>query len=337
MRILVTRTDRLGDVILATPVLKRLKELDPLNRVSFLVQPQWMPILRYGPEIEVIPYDPKGDEGTFIEFLRSQSFDVAYVLKDDPRVSRAVRSAGIPVRIGPYSSLRSFFNFNEGRWQQRSRCRMHESEYNLDLLTPHTPAAQPADLPRAWIETVAGAKERARNFLVSHRLHEKRFLVIHPGSSGSSRYVKASKLHYLAQRLGQRGHRVVVSGGPLEAELLEEFKAAVPEVVVLGAGAGLELDGLAEVYRAARIVIAHGTGPLHLAAAVDTPVFAIFPPLFVLSNRRWGALTTHRTVWIPAVKCPEKYRCRGERCAHFDCMDLFDVENAVRAVEAVIL
>lgn len=337
MRILVTRTDRLGDVILATPVLRKLKELNPSSRVSFLVQPQWMPVLQYGSGVEVLPYDPKGDETALIESLRSYSFDVAYVLKDEPRVSRAVHAAGIPVRIGPYSSLRSFFHFNEGRWQRRSRCRMHEAEYNLDLLTPQTPAAHPGELPRAWIETGDSAKHRALDFLVRNRLQEKRFLVIHPGSSGSSRYLKTSKLHYLAQRLGQRGHRLVVSGGPLEAGLLEEFKAAVPEAVVLGSGAGLELDGLAEVFRAARIVIAHGTGPLHLAAAVDTPVFAVFPPLFVLSNRRWGPLSTCRTVWVPAVECPEKYRCRGERCAHFDCMDLFDVENAIRAVEAAIL
>jgi ADP-heptose:LPS heptosyltransferase len=320
MRILVTRTDRLGDVILATPVLRKLKELNPSSRVSFLVQPQWMPVLQYGSGVEVLPYDPKGDETALIESLRSYSFDVAYVLKDEPRVSRAVHAAGIPVRIGPYSSLRSFFHFNEGRWQRRSRCRMHEAEYNLDLLTPQTPAVHPGELPRAWIETGDSAKHRALDFLVRNRLQEK-----------------TSKLHYLAQRLGQRGHRLVVSGGPLEAGLLEEFKAAVPEAVVLGSGAGLELDGLAEVFRAARIVIAHGTGPLHLAAAVDTPVFAVFPPLFVLSNRRWGPLSTCRTVWVPAVECPEKYRCRGERCAHFDCMDLFDVENAIRAVEAAIL
>lgn len=337
MRILVTRTDRLGDVILATPVLRKLKELNPAASISFLVQPQWMPVLQYGPEIEVIPYDPQGHEGTLIENLRSHRFDVAYVLKDDPRVSRVVKAAGIPVRIGTYSSLRSFFNFNEGKWQRRSQCRMHEAEYNLDLITALTPAATPEELPRAWVETAADARVRAGEFLARHRLKDQGFLVIHPGSSGSSRYVKPSKLHYLAQRLGQKGNRVLVSGGPLEADLLAEFKAAVPEVVILGSGAGLELDGLAEVYRSARIVIAHGTGPLHLAAAVETPVLAIFPPLFVLSNRRWGPLISRRTVWVPSVECPEKYRCRGERCAHFDCMDQFDVENAVRAVEALIL
>jgi ADP-heptose:LPS heptosyltransferase len=337
MRILVTRTDRLGDVILATPVLRKLKELNPSSKISFLVQPQWMPILQYGNEIEVIPYDPNGHEGTLVEGLRSQAFDVAYVLKDDARVSRAVKSAGIPVRIGPYSSFRSFFQFNEGKWQRRSQCRMHEAEYNLDLLTPHTPASSPDELPSAWIQTADSANIRAREFLARHRLPSKGFIVIHPGSSGSSRYVKPAKLHYLAQRLGQRGHRVLVSGGPLEADLLSEFKAAVPEVVLLGSGAGLELDGMAEVYRHSRLVIAHGTGPLHLGAAVATPVLAIFPPIFVLSSRRWGPLTSRRSIWVPAVPCPEKYRCRGERCAHFDCMDLFDVENALRAVEALIL
>ena len=92
MRILVTRTDRLGDVILATPVLRKLKELNPAASISFLVQPQWMPVLQYGSEIDVIPYDPQGHDGTLIETLRSHRFDVAYVLKDDLRVSRVVKA-----------------------------------------------------------------------------------------------------------------------------------------------------------------------------------------------------------------------------------------------------
>jgi ADP-heptose:LPS heptosyltransferase len=337
MRILVTRTDRLGDVILATPVLRKLRELNPNDEIFFLCQRHWHPILQYGAPIQLLPYDPGMEEAALCEVLRKQAFDVAYVLKDDPKVSRAVKKAGIPVRVGPYSTIRSFFIFNEGKWQRRSKCLMHEAEYNLDLIAPMQPASSPEDLPRAFVATTDAAKIRAQQFLLKKKLASRGFVVIHPGSSGSSRYVEIAKIHYLAQRLMQRGHRVLVSGGPGETAILEQFREKAKGVVLLGPADGLELDGMAEVYRHAKVVIAHGTGPLHLAAAVDAPAFAMFPPLFVLSEKRWGPLVSRRSVWVPAVECPETFRCRGERCPKFDCMNLFDVESAVLEVENVSL
>jgi ADP-heptose:LPS heptosyltransferase len=336
MRILVTRTDRLGDVILATPVLRMLRTLRPEARISFLVRKSWMPVLAYGPEVELIPYDPDCGVEDLERELSSRKFDVAYVLKDESKVTRAVKKAGIPIRVGPLSSFRSWLSFNEGRFQRRSSCRMHEAEYNLDLITRQSPASDPDHLPRAWIATAPDAKLRALSFLKKHGLTPRGFIVLHPGSSGSSRYVKLPMLHYFVQRVLQKGIPVVVSGGPLESEILEGFKQASPQVRVLGSGEGLELDGMAEVYRMARVVVAHGTGPLHLAAAVETPVLALFPPIFVLSEKRWGPLIEKRKVWVPSVNCPEKYRCRGERCPSFDCMDLFDVESQVRDLEALI-
>jgi heptosyltransferase-3 len=333
MRILVTRTDRLGDVILATPVLRRLRESDPEARISFLVRKSWMPVLAFGDDIELIPFDPEEPVPALSERLKAGSFDIAYVLKDEKSVSWAVKKAGIPVRSGPYSTLRSFLLFNEGRFQRRSRCLMHEAEYNLDLVSRVAPADSPSDLPGAWVATSPMAAVRAQDFLNRSGLGQKSFVVIHPGSSGSARYVRPEKLHGLASGLLRRGLAVVVSGGPLETGLLQEFKKAVPGVILLGPAEGLELDGLAEVYRRARVVAAHGTGPLHLAAAVGTAVFAVFPPLFVLSEKRWGPLTGKRSVWVPDVECPEKYRCRGPRCGYFDCMDRFEIEAAADRVE----
>ena len=132
------------------------------------------------------------------------------------------------------------------------------------------------------------------------------------------------------------GRAVCVSGGPAETEILTAFQRAVPEVKLLGAGTAIGLDGMAEVYRQAQAVIAHGTGPLHLAAAVGAPTLAIFPPIFVLSEKRWGPLSSKRAVWVPNVPCPAKYRCHGPKCSYYDCMDLFNVEAAMNLLEKVL-
>lgn len=335
-RILVARTDRLGDVILATPVVRALKQLHPDAEIFFLVQQQWMPVLQYGDQVMLLAYDSKETFQDLAKRLKPYQFRRAYVLRDEKKVSQAVNRAGIPERVGPYSSLRSFFLFNRGKFQSRSRCRMHESEYNLELIHSVRRANDPRALPKPWVQTSDNAKRKAAHFLKSEGLKAKAFYVIHPGSSGSARYVKQASLHELARALLAKGKPVVVSGGPGEDELIDEFKKAVPEVKMLAKENAIGLDGMAEVYREALAVIAHGTGPLHLAAAVGTPVLAIFPPIFGLGEKRWGPLVQARAIWTPPeVKCPAVYRCIGEKCRYYDCMDRFEIKEALSLLESI--
>lgn len=324
MKILVTRTDRMGDVILATPVLKKLRELHPQDEITFLVRREWQPILQYGSAIRLMTFDPKESRSDLVRRLKAEKFDRAYVLRDEMPVSLAIFQSGIPERFGPLSTLRSLFLFNRKKFQKRSQCLMHEAEYNLDLAGIHHFGNE--QLPEAWVQTQSAAREKALQFLKSHGLAENKFVVIHPGSSGSARYVRTETLIDFAKKW--KDSPIIVSGGALETDVLNQFSRQVPSAKILR-GDEIGLDGFAEILRLASGVVAHGTGPLHLAAAVGTPTLAIFPPLFVLSERRWGPLVAKRSVWIPDVACPEKYRCRGQRCGFYDCMDLFNTETAI--------
>jgi ADP-heptose:LPS heptosyltransferase len=342
-RILVTRTDRLGDVLLATPVLKRLREFYPHARLSFLVREEWMPVLQYGPEVELIAYRPGVSVKELARVLKEKRFDVAVVLRDEAIVSRAVREAGIPVRVGPYSTLRSLLTFNQGLLQRRSRCSKHEAEYNLDLLTRlrvpiNSPAQTATDLPRSWIEYPVHVRGEVDQWLKTHEALGVKYWCLHPGSSGSARYLQPGRMmelvyECLARLANHPGSKLILTGGPHEAEMLESIRAKAPEVLIFGGAEPKGLDALAELYRRADAVIAHGTGPLHLAAAVGTRVLAIFPPLFVLSERRWGPLTPRRLTWLPAVDCPEKFRCQGPKCRYYDCMERFEVSRTLDRFE----
>ena len=336
-RILVTRTDRLGDVLLATPVLRKIQETYPEAHLTFLVQKQWMSVLRFQDQIQLMEYDPKTSEVDLVRQLKNQKFDVAIILRDEKKVSWAIKAARIPVRIGPYSTIRSFLTFNFGVLQKRSRCKMHESEYNLQLLKRlgvefEGPAKSIKKLPRALIGIESSAAERVREFLIQHAIEPGSFVCLHPGSSGSARYLSFEKMSefikLLLLKLAEKKMKLILTGGPLEAELLAQYKKSYPSVNLFGGTPSVLVSDLAQVFSKSSGVIAHGTGPLHLAAAVEVPVFAIFPPLFVLSERRWGPLTDLRFTWTPPkVKCPEKYRCRGEKCLFFDCMDRFDAQQ----------
>ena len=339
MKVLVTRTDRLGDVLLATPVLKRILEVTPQAQVTFLVQKQWMPVLQFGDRVQLMEYRHDENVKDLSARLEREKFDAAVVIRDEKKISQAVFQAGIPTRVGPISTLRSILFFNRGKFQKRSQCIMHEAEYNLSLLTKigipfEGVADQPRDLPRSWVQMSTEAAARVSHWLEAQALTEKSFVCVHPGSSGSARYVSEEALILLMKQILQHGKKVVLTGGPHERELLLRYQKAVPSVILFDL---VGLDDLAELYRKSASVVAHGTGPLHLAAAVDAPVMAIFPPLFVLSEKRWGPLTSQRVVWVPPqVNCPEKYRCRGPKCAYYDCMGRFDAQTAIQHIENLI-
>jgi len=335
MNILVTRTDRLGDVLLATPVLKKIIDELPDSTVTFLVRKEWMPVLQYEhPRVTLLEYDPSVTVSALAKKLESLRFDAAIVIRDEKTVTRAVKKAGIALRVGPYSTLRSFFAFNWGVLQKRSRCEKHEAEYNLDLLKkigipPAPPATVPTELPRSWVKYPISADPAVFEFLKAHELHELSYVCVHPGSSGSARYLSTPQMIELVQKIMQVGDRVVLTGSQAEAPLLEEIAKAAPGAVIFGGQEPRALDQLAALYARARFVVAHGTGPLHLAAAVGAQVIAIFPPIFVLSEKRWGPLTPNRTVWVPKVDCPAKYRCLGEKCGYYDCMSRFQPNDVV--------
>jgi ADP-heptose:LPS heptosyltransferase len=334
LRILITRTDRLGDVLIATPVLKRVYESFPKAEIYFLVQKMWTPVLQYGEKIKILEFNPAESVDELAERLKALQFDIAVVIRDEKVVTLAVKKAGIPRRIGPYSTWRSFFSFNHGVWQKRSRSKMHEAEYNLQLLTKMGipfpgPASNADQLPRSWIETDPKQAVFIQEWLRHQGLHPKKYVCLHPGSSGSARYLSTETMTQIVRDLLLRGNSVVLTGTKAETSLLNEIAhGAAPDqgkgkLIIFGGDHPQDLGALAELYRQSSLVIAHGTGPLHLAAAVGTRVYAVFPPLHVLSETRWGPLVSARTVWVPNVDCPEKYKCRGVKCEYYDCMSTF--------------
>jgi heptosyltransferase-3 len=344
MKILVTRTDRLGDVMLATPVVRKIAEAYPQAKITFLVQKTWMPVLQYeNPNVELMEYDPSVTVDALAAKLAAEKFDSAVVIRDEKTVTRAVKKAKIPVRIGPYSTFRSFFAFNRGVFQKRSKCKMHEAEYNLDLLKELgiqlAPIATTAsELPKSWVKYRTSADPAVFEFLKANGLHELSYVCVHPGSSGSARYIPTELMVDLVKGLQLKGHRVVLTGTVVEAALLGEIASLAPGAVIFGGSEQKPLDQLAALYARAKVVVAHGTGPLHLAAALGAPVFAIFPPIFVLSEKRWGPLTENRVVWVPpGVDCPAKYKCLGPKCGYYDCMLRFEVTSAVQKIETLML
>ena len=154
------------------------------------------------------------------------------------------------------------------------------------------------------------------------------FVVLHPGTSVPARAWPASRFGEAARLLTERGHRVVVTGAPDEADLTASVCAGTGAVDL---GGRTSLAELAAVLDAADVVVVGNTGPAHLAAAVRTPVVSLFAP--TVPAVRW------QPYGVPTVLLGDQQApCRGTRATTcpvegHPCLAAVRAPDVVRAVE----
>ena len=334
MKVLITRTDRLGDTILASPTWSALREARPDTEITLLTGTAHLPLFESDPDLaEVVPF-PAGDRtniDALAKDLTSRRFDALVALYVDSDVARLVRRTGAALKVGPLSKPRTWFLFNRPFRQKRSQGEMHEADYNGRLLEGLGVSYSPRP-PRIHLSAEVISREGPLLSGILGKREPDPFVVLHPGMGGSALNWPPVRYAELAGRLlREREETIVVTGMSTDAPFLAEvLKIDHPRLV--NGTRKLDLTGLALLLRRASAFIGPSTGPMHLATALDTPVITIFSPLGVQQPRRWGPYHARSTVLSPPVGCGEKYRCSAGRCPDYDCMDRITVEDAFSAV-----
>jgi heptosyltransferase-3 len=350
LRILVVRADRMGDVILSTPVFEVIKRHYPNSKLTVLAQASVAPLLEGLPSVdEVMIYDPAGVHAGFRGLLRLfrdvrvKRFRIAVVLQTTWKIAAAVFFGKVRYRIGPLSKPYSFLLFNRGVRQRRSQVEMHEVDYNLQLLRKLGIRVGARNIPTA-VHVSDENREAAKKFLIERGWKEgESLIVIHPGMGGSA--LNWPETHYmdLVRVLLREGRKVLLSGGPTEVELLGRITASIgplrEKLIVYTAEPGRELGFFAGLLSWASVMVAPSTGPLHLAVALQKPVVTFYPPIRVQSAIRWGPyLRDEKTtsILVPEVYCGEDFKCRGNLCNYFPCMKTITVAEALEKVNSLI-
>ncbi len=341
-RILVIRPDRLGDVLLSTPVFEAIRHHYPKAYLSIFVRAEIAVLLKGSPRVdEVIVFDPnsrhKGLSGFFnlIRDFRSHRFDTAVVLQTTLTIAAAVFFARVPLRLGPLSKLHSYLFFNRGVRQRRSQVKMHESDYNLELLRGLGISAKPGQF-KTSVTVSSEVVQRAKSWLQEQTGAQgaPAWIAVHPGMGGSALNWPESHYVELVRELAcDPALRVLMTFGPAEDDLLRRYQQAlvgVTGVVFYGGADSQGLDFLAGLLSAMKVVVAPSTGPLHLAVALGKFVVSFYPPIRVQSVKRWGPLAG--VALSPQVDCGQELKCLGGACPHYPCMDLIKVQDVVKKV-----
>jgi heptosyltransferase III len=331
-KILVVRTDRIGDVILTLPTVESLKTNFPKAHVAMLVR-SYTGGLADG-IAEVLLYDRDGEVKGFFEMLseiRRARFDAVIVAYPRFRIALLLWFARVPLRVGTGFRWYSFL-FNKKVFEHRKTVEKHESEYNLSLAK-----MLGCRIPDKFVSRLAISeqeKQKAQEIRLSLGIKASdKLVLLHPGSGGSARDWKPENFALLALELSKQGYCVVITGGTGEAELVN-YVAKVSGGKAKPFVSNVCLKEFAAFIQTARLFVANSTGPLHIAAAVGVPVIGFYPPVHVMSPKRWGPLTDKKMIFVPdPAQCP---RCKGGDCQGNDCMEQIKVDQVIEAVERLI-
>lgn len=338
-RILITRTDRIGDLVLSTPVFSEIRKKFSKAYLVCLTFPENREIIQGNPFLdEVILYDKKGAEAggagnlRFARQLSKKRFDVAIHLHSTRRMHGVSWLAGIPARIG--WDRKAAWALTHSFPEKKREGKKHEAEYNFDLLEPLG-----ISLPEK-LQTVFPVPDRAvvslEEWLRRSKIREdKPWIVLAPGASCPSKRWPAERFGLLADCLVSRyGAEILAIGSFQDRPLVQRLQSrATAPVHDLSGRLSLAMTGA--LLQRARLLISNDSGPVHIANAVGTPVVSIFgrnqPGL---SPARWRPLGENsRVVWKNTGCDP----CLAHNCEiHFLCLDVISPEDVMRAVEQTI-
>ena len=326
-KILVVKLRAVGDVLLSTIVLRNLRKGYPSARIDFLTEPPARDVVRRNPDVdEVLCYDRAQDWGPgLVQMVRRRSYDLVIDLFGNPRTALVTRLSGARYRVGYRFRGRTYAYtiVVEPRGSE-----VHNTEFNLDALR----AIGVDIVDRNLYFPLAPEEERFVGEFLGGVQRDSGFTVaLNTGGGWYTKRWPLERFATLADRLvDEHGARIVLPWGPGQREEVEFVRAAmrresfIPPATTLGQ--------LAALLKNMSMVITNDSGPMHLAAAVGTPVLGIYGPTNPLLQGPYGM--NHLVVRNEGVSC---LGCNLTKCPiGHPCMLDLDVETVFRAAEALI-
>lgn len=287
-RILLVKLTSLGDVIHGTAAIGPLHRAFPQAEITWAVDERFADVPRHHPgvtrviegkRLRAAPLHEVRELSSTTATLRREGVDLAIDIQGTVRSAAWTYASGAPVKAG------------RGRFRPGWRRTLmpdlgrHAVQVIADIMGG---LGIPAPDPQPELHWPASADEAVSKFLAEHGVGGP-FAVFNPFSRWPTKEWPIIRFQDLARRF----HRdlaapIVVTGGPAEASRAAAFAMAAEPAGVIAAAGILDLPGLFCLLSRARLVVSVDSGPMHAAAAVGTPVVALFGPTLAERTGPWG-------------------------------------------------
>lgn len=325
-RILVAHHLLLGDTIMLTPLLKKLRTRFPRADIVMTCRPAVVPLFETRPYgVRVLPFDPR-QPSTFATLFRNRGFDLA-LLPADNRLSwlaRALNSRWIVAFEGDHPAYKN--------WLVDEFRKYPDHVMALGDIVAERLVDGPAPLPYLTSDWPAPPSEPIE-------LPTSPYYVLHIGASTPLKQWEPEKWRALIEQLELTGGQPIISAGPGEEKLLGQVD---PQRKYRAYPGTLSLPQMWRLLAGAALVVCPDTGVAHLARLVGVPVVVLFGPgsAMMFGGGEFWRNMPDRKVTIPAFPCRDENmvfrrylpwaencgrtiaQCSSPRCMHAISVDM---------------
>lgn len=300
-KIIVSRTDNLGDVILTLPLITQIKKSFPQASVTFLVKKYVYDLIKEYPGIdEFLFIDDFEDSSKLRKFFKKGNFDLIFNVYPRFEIALAQFLAGVKYRVGTGYRWYSYL-FNKRNHEHRKNAEKHEAVYNLNLLK--TVFYNKENFPVEFNFKVT--EEEISN--LSEKLNAKidnnsDNIIIHVPSKGSAAKLPREKfVEYIdAFNSEFKNVKVIFTGVEEERNDIESVINDVKEKSNLINLCGeLSLSELKTLISKSKLFVSNSTGPIHIAGALNKNIIGFYPHLLPANKNRWKPLSKNVEIFEP--------------------------------------
>lgn len=289
-KIVISRTDSIGDVILTLPLAGILKKKYPKATIVFLGNTYTKPIIECSEHVDEVwewAVMTRWDYNDQLKWLKEQNVDTFIHVFPRKEIARLAKRANIENRIGTAHRSFHLISCNHLLNFTRKRSDLHEAQLNTKLLSPF------------GIKKEYSLKELT-SFLGFSKIPElparlgdlidssKKTVVLHPKSQGSAVEWGVNNFMSLATQLDSNNYTIFITGTEKEAEYFREKIPKQQNIVDLSGQ--LTLHELIAFIAASDFLVAASTGPLHIAGIAGIKAIGLFQEKKPIHSGRWQPL-----------------------------------------------
>ncbi len=305
-RIIISRTDSIGDVVLTLPMASLLKKVQPDCTVIFLGSSYTKDIVACCPDVDEF-YDWKQTE------LADIHADMIIHVLPRPEIAKAAKKAKIKQRVGTTNRLYHWWTCNKLVKLSRKKSELHEAQLNLKLLTFLEGVKE--QYPLEEVVGLLNFKSVKDSCDAVQYIDNQRFnLILHPKSKGSAREWGLDNFKRLIEILPTERFKIFVCGTENEGALVRDVLLSEPRENVVDLTGKMSLADYITFIDHADGLIAASTGPLHIAASLGKHAIGIYPPIRPMHPGRWACIGKNAKVFVVDKECEECRKTQDCRC-----------------------
>ncbi len=334
-KILVLRYRSIGDILLANPSLKGLRETFPEAKIHMIVDDVFEELLRGNPNVDQVILNPRKPAGSklrrdfeMLKKIRAEKYDIVVDLHGGPRSSLFTFLSGAKWRVGHAFRLRNRLSYNI----PVTTASGDDHTWKVQFKVVAELGVKWPDKPEFFLEVRDEAVKSLSARIRSSGFSSDRALVLlHPGARVMVKRWPAVRMGELARWLvDEKGGAVFMAGSPDDELEIKHTRMvagyALPFFIDLTLG-----ELIALVHRSS-MVICNDSGPMHIASVLNKPTIALFGPS---DPRIWGPLCPRKIVLTCAPM--ECMPCDQKHCPYEGnhCMTRITSDQVKRAVNRI--